>query len=286
LLVAVLLLVVFTLGMGLVGWLVVDGSSPRTIHTSDGRALNIGISWPGELDSCVSDPTINVLPNCYREPVNRGSFVKQPWSTWSTFAFCAVGLYILAMADRNKSRDQTWLGFVALLMGPGSALFHGTLTLWGGWGDQLSMYALLACIITCDLTHLKHRPERYTRWFLEIFVAAAALNGLTGTLSTVVFIAMGVGTGVFALASRGWWLKPAGYQRLGGRLAIAFALLGLSIVPWVLSNPFAGDPVDVPYHAAWHVLSALFVGAYGWYLRSEQPYVVEREPTPEPAVAR
>jgi hypothetical protein len=283
--IGVLLIVAFTLGMGLVGWVVVDGSSPRTIHTSDGRAINLGVSWPGALDSCVSDSTVNVLPNCYREPVDRGSFVKQPWSTYSTFAFCAVGLFILAMADRSKSRDQTWLGFVALFMGPGSALFHGTLTSWGGWGDQLSMYALLASIITCDLTHLKRRPERYTRWFIALLALATVLKGVTGELSTLVFIVMGVGTGVFALVSWGWLLKPAGYARAGLRLALAFGLLALSIVPWVLSNPFAGDPVEVPYHAAWHLLSALFVAAYAWYLRSERAYVVEQEPAPEPSLA-
>jgi len=275
LIIGVVVLVVFTVGMGIAGWLFVDGSTPRTVHTTDQRAISVGISWPGSLDACVTDPSINVLPNCYREPVDRGSFVKQPWSTYSTFAFCVVGLFILAMADRTRSRDQTWLGFVALLMGPGSALFHGTLTSWGGWGDELSMYALLALIVTCDATRLRRRPASFTRLFVLLFAAAAMLNGVTGSLSTFVFILAGVGSGVFALGAWGWWLPAAGYRRSGGRIASAFALLGLAIVPWVLSNPGVGDPVDIPYHATWHVLAAAFVAAYGWYLRSERQVPVE-----------
>ena len=273
--IGVAVLALFTVGMGIAGWVFVDGSAPRTVHTADQRAISVGISWPGSLDSCVTDPSINVLPNCYREPIDRTSFVKQPWSTYSTFAFCAVGLFILAMADRTRSRDQTWLGFVALFMGPGSALFHGTLTSWGGWGDQLSMYALLAFIVTCDVTHLQHRPAWFTRLFGLLFAAAVVLNGVTGSLSTLVFVVAGVGTGIFSLGAWGWWLPAAGYQRSGGRIALAFVLLGLAIVPWVLSNPGLGDPVDIPYHATWHVLAALFVAAYGWYLRSEHEVAVD-----------
>ncbi len=294
LLIGVLVLVLFTVAFGVAGWVFVDGSAPRTVHTTDQRGISVGISWPGSLDACVTDPAINVLPNCYREPVDRGSFVKQPWSTYSTFAFCAVGLFILALADRmamaertaladhTRSRDQTWLGLVALFMGPGSALFHGTLTSWGGWGDQLSMYALLAFIVTCDVTHLQHRPDWFARLFALSFAAAIVLNGATGALSTAVFILAGIGTGVFALGAWGWWLPAAGYSRSGGRIALAFVVLGVAIVPWVLSNPAVGDPVDIPYHATWHVLAALFVATYAWYLRSEREVLVEPIVVEEP----
>ena len=57
--------------------------------------------------------------------------------------------------------------------------------------------------------------------------------------------------------------------RSGGRLLLAYALLFAAIVPWLISNPATGDLTDVPWHSMWHVLSALFVGAYWCYLRSE-----------------
>jgi hypothetical protein len=239
------------------------------------------VRWPGGLDSCVTDAELGALPNCYREPVDLDSFVKQPASTASTAAFCAVGLAILVVGDRERrrrpgatprwaARDQTWLGFVALAMGPGSALFHGTLTLWGGWGDQLSMYALLAAIVATDASRLTGAPHRYARWFWGAIAIAAVLKGVSGEAGTYVFIAAGVGVGVFALVSWARLLARAGIARSGNRLALAYALLASAIVPWLVSNPSAGDPTGVPWHSAWHVLSAIFVGAYWSYLRSER----------------
>jgi hypothetical protein len=270
------LLVLFMAAMGIAGKVWVDGSKERIVRVSDGRAISVGTSWPGSLDDCVTDPEINILPNCYREPVDRGSFIKQPWSTWSTLGFCLVGLFILARADRTKSTSDTWLGFVALFMGPGSALFHGTLTSWGGWGDVLSMYALLAFIVGWEISVLRHQRDRLGRWFWLLFGVSIVLKAISGALTTIVFIAFGVGTGVFVLASWTKLLGPAGFRRSGARLGLAFALLGLAIVPWLLSNPFAGDPVDVPFHAAWHLLSAAFVLSYWWYLQSERAVQVSQ----------
>ena len=266
---------VFHLGMALAGWLAVAGSSDRVVTTADGRTVDIGESWPGALDACVTDVEVDALPNCYREPVDRGSFVKQPWSTYSTLAFCVVGLVVLASADRTRRRDEAWLGFVALFMGPGSALFHGTLTRWGGWGDVLSMYALLAVIVAADVVRLRGRERELGWWWLGLFAIAPVLNALAGDLNTYVFIAMGVATGTFVLVAWLRLLPRIGVRRSGARLALAYFMLGAAIVPWVLSNPAVGDPTSVPYHAAWHVIAALFVAAYWSY-----PAVRDDEPGP------
>ena len=284
--VALVLLVVFVGGLGVAGLLLVEGSDRRPVTTADGRTVDIGERWPGALDECVTDIEVEVLPNCYREPVQRGWFVKQPASTASTLAFCGVGLALLLAADRDRTRagltqsvrEQRWFGFVALAMGPGSALFHGTLTLWGGWFDQLSMYALLAAILATDLVRLRGTAAAYARWFWGAIAVAAVLKGLSGDASTYVFMAVAVGVGVFALVSWRRWLAGVGLQRSGRRLLLAYGLLFASIVPWLISNPTSGAPTDVPWHSAWHVLSALFVGAYGWYLRSERPATVGMAP--------
>lgn len=274
------LLGLFVVVFGGAGALFVRGSDHRPLTATYGRAVDIGVRWPGGVDACVTDAEVGALPNCYREPVDLDGVVKQPASTASTFAFPAVGLAILLVGDRERrhrptaarwaARDQTWLGFVALAMGPGSAVFHGTLTLWGGWGDQLSMYALLAAIVATDAVRLTRAPHRYPRWFWSAFAIAAVLKGVSGEAATYVFIAAGVGVGVFALVSWARLLARAGIARSGRRLALAYALLASAIVPWLISNPSAGDPTDVPWHSAWHVLSAIFIGAYWWYLRSER----------------
>lgn len=261
-------LVAFTAAMGMAAAWIDDGTAP-SIRVADGRAVSVGSRWPGDLDDCVSDVRVPVLPNCYREEIARSGGVKQPWSTFSTAAFGAVGLWILAVADRTRRARDTWIGFVALAMGPGSALFHGTLTTWGGWGDVLSMYALLAFIVANDLAALRHEPERIGRRFWPLLAGSALVKLVSGSLTTLVFIAFGVGVGIFALVSWARLQEPAAVHRSGTRLAVAYGLLGAAIVPWVLSNPASGDPTWIPFHAAWHVLSAGFVGAYWWYLRSE-----------------
>ncbi len=263
--------------LGLIGAVAVAGSAARPVEASDGRLVDIGVRWPGGLDSCVTDGTLDVLPNCYREPVDHASFVKQPVSTASTLAFCLVGLAILVTVDRERrrrapaalDRDAIWLGFVALAMGPGSALFHGTLTLWGGWADQLSMYALLAAIVATDAVRLTRSPARYPRWFWGAFATAAGLKAVSGAASTYLFIGAAIGVGTFALVSWVRLLPSVGVARSGRRLGAAYAVLGSAIVPWLVSNPSLGDPTNVPWHSAWHVLSALFVATYWWYLRSE-----------------
>jgi hypothetical protein len=269
----------FVIGFAVAGAVAVSGSTSRVEHTSDGRSVVVGESWPGALDDCVTDADQAVLPNCYREAVAVDSFVKQPASTYSTLAFCAVGLGILAMVDRARRRgilgpllrqEEAWLGFVALGMGPGSALFHGTLTAWGGWFDQLSMYALLSFIVACDVVRVRRSPPRLSTLFWGLFAISCVLKAVTGSAGTYVFIAAGIGTGVFSVVSWRRLLPAVGLRRDGRRLVLALTVLGAAIVPWLLSNPSSGNPTTTPYHAAWHVLSAAFVGAYWWYLRSEE----------------
>ncbi len=273
------LLAAFVVVFGAYGWFAVRGRGATVVSTGDGRSVEIGVAWPGALDHCVTDHARTVLPNCYREDVNSTSFVKQPAATASAFAFCIVGLLILGHADGAGRRggggpmtrqEEAWLGFVALAMGPGSALFHGTLTVWGGWFDEMSMYALLAFIVAFDVVRLRRTRDRFPAWFWSAFALAAALKLATGDKSTYVFIAAAIGVGTFTLVSWSTLLRRADLERDGIRLGLAFAVLGASIVPWLLSNPLSGDPTVVPYHSAWHILAAGFVLAYWWYLQSER----------------
>lgn len=93
-------------------------------------------------------------------------------------------------------------------------------------------------------------------WLLVLFVAGGA--------TTYVLIGAAIGVGTFALVSWMRHLPAVGVARSGARLGAAHAVLASLIVPWLVSNPSAGDPTDVPWHAAWHLLSALFVATYWW----------------------
>lgn len=150
------LVVLFVATLVLAGRVLIDGSEQRRIDATDGRAISIGSSWPGALDGCVSDASINVLPNCYREPVSRGSFIKQPWSAWSALSLCAVGLLVLADVDRSGSRSGAWLGAASIAAGFGGMLFHATLTSWGASVEVASTYALFTVVAVIDVLSLLH----------------------------------------------------------------------------------------------------------------------------------
>lgn len=88
-------------------------------------------------------------------------------SSVSALALSLVGLIILLVAGRESAARTEprlfhtpyaeWLGFVALAMGPGSIVFHATLTQWGGWLDQMSMYLLLSFMASYDLSRVLRR---------------------------------------------------------------------------------------------------------------------------------
>ena len=272
--------------IGLILGVVTAGRDPDPIERDGLPAIDIGKRWPGNLEACVTaneDIENPELPNCYREPVDPEDIVKQPWSTWSSLAFCVVGLFILFKRDRDyeagatprMGENLTVYGVVALLMGPGAMAFHGTLTTWGGNIDQSSMYPLLASIIALDVSQL-HRAssERvlwsFPLWFSALFGLSVVAIWASGG-STLVFMLAAVGTGLWTLASRMFVQGRKGLVRNWWLYGLSLVALGSAIVPWYVSNPAQGNPTDeFPYHALWHLLSAVFVLCYWWYLRSER----------------
>lgn len=273
-------LVVFFAVFLLAASLLVDGSGTRAEQIADGRLVSIGKSWPGTLDGCVTDVSRPVLPNCYREPVDRDSIIKQPFSSGSALAYSLVGLAILWLSARRHSEGSArvafeapyreWMGAVVVAMGPGAILFHGTLTAWGGWFDLMSMYGLLAFVVAYDLTRLRGVGVSFFSVFFGLFITlAGAVAAASGDARLVSFIAIAVGIAVFELLVCFVLLKDSGLRRDGRLLGVALLILGVSLVPWSASTPGVGGPTSVPYHLVWHLMSALFIVAYYRYLRSE-----------------
>ena len=271
------LLVAFSVGLPLIGLAVVDDPG-KTERLPDGRVVSVGKSWPGAFDSCVVDVKRRVLPNCYREKVSRDSVIKEPVSSISALALSIVGLVILLVTGLERAAGTEppnfrtpypeWLGFVAIAMGPGSIVFHATLTKWGGWFDQMSMYLLLSFMASYDLIRVLRRGfYTFLALYAGILVVAAVAASFIGL---VAFIVTGVCTGILVAVVLYFLLRRVGLERDKWRFWLAVGLFGASLAPWLASNPFAGDPTDIPFHAAWHVLSAVFIGAYWLYLRSER----------------
>lgn len=285
--IGVVSVVVFMVLLVLLGAAVVEhrghGFTPQT-------AAAMGETWPGKPDICVTEQEV---PNCYREPVVKDAIVKQPVSSASALALTVAGLFLLWRVgwDRSTGRRganpiandpfyKTALGLVGVLMGPGSILFHATLTAWGGMFDQYSMYLLLGFMVSYNLIRLA-RPEADHMVFLLMFAGISAaglvIAGLAVTdiipagASTGIFIGCGVAVGIFEVVVF-IWLRFNGWERDHLRFWLgALGTLATAIAFWLVSNEDMGPPTDFPWHLFWHVLSGVFILAYYCHLRSEKP---------------
>lgn len=248
-------------------------------------AAVLGETWPGAPDSCVTDED---GPNCYREPIVADAVVKQPFSTYSALALSAAGLWILWLLGRERGAGrrgpnpmigdpfyQGALGWVGVLMGPGSIVFHATVTDWGGIFDQLSMYLLLGFMAAYNVVRgTRPQAERtvFSLVFGAIVVVGLLVAAVAGAAGIYLFAASGLLVAGFELLSFYWLLPRAGFVRDPLHFWIGtIGTLAAALAVWIASNPLAGPPIGFPFHLIWHVLSAAFVVAYFYYLRSERP---------------
>ena len=262
----------------------------RTEAATDGRGqISIGVSWgsPFEaFDTCVITPQFpgSELPNCYREKVARDSFIKQPLSVLAAVAFSVVGFVILFWTGRQGSTTspfgpfyRAWFGFVALAMGPGSMVFHASLSSLAGWLDQVSMYMLLAFVLGYTILRLLpstgYAEVIFGAIYFGLLIVFMVVGYLTlGEHALKVFAGIGIGVGLIDGAFALYLALGRGrYVRKGLRWVWSFVAFVVAMVVWAFSNPsiLKEDPTDFPFHGIWHVLAAAFVAVYFWYLTSE-----------------
>ncbi len=230
--------------------------------------------WPGVPSDCT-------LPggNCYCEaaqPPPTDAIGKQPANTWSNLAPIAAGLAILLVADAERRRRQQsqraanpmlegtfypiGYGLVVLLLGPGSAAFHGSLTQFGGWLDTLSMTAFISFVLLYDAFRIARTDDNHVAFAGAYAAVLAALGALTWLIA---------GTGIFVfaalvsiavilelvVATRG----AAGVRRpLMPWLVAGLVTFAVALLIWRLSwtdAPLCEPGSLLQGHAVWHVLA-------------------------------
>ncbi len=155
------------------------------------------------------DPCYKVIDGiptdtCYCEKLRSGP-ILQPASTLADFGFIIVGLAILAIVGNGNGRSSAsnanpmtngcWsaavFGLVVILLGPGSMVFHASMTYWGGFLDSTSMYLLLAFLIAYDLRQMTGLPE-WLVWLIGILALALfmTLAPIWREQATIFFVIM------------------------------------------------------------------------------------------------
>ena len=232
--------------------------------------------WPGT-------PGVAGLDFCEAHAV----LIKQPANAFSNIGFIVVGLVIgWVAASERWQRDPQWqrnrmrstvfyptlYAAVATFLGPGSMAMHASTTAWGGKLDVYSMFLWIAFPVAYAITRLYDLPV----------LRFAALYGLLAlVLGACLLIDLFPGTTLFGVAiaifsaielavlrrvrdahvRRGWL----------GVAAVAFAIAFAIWVPSHTGGPLCNPASLLQGHAAWHLLSAVSVGAIYLFYRSEQP---------------
>lgn len=235
--------------------------------------------YPGAINECVG------RGECYCEAVRPGR-VAQPANSWSNVGFAVVGFGFLVDAGRRRLRGGgPWLryaglyGAVGVFLGLGSWLFHGTMRRWGGSFDLLSMYAFIAFAVAFTTARIAGpRPFHAVYWPLLVTAGATAFlvpqrfgKFIFGVLIAVALVAE---IAVTNERLRTWAPGPRPAQRSPwfwtGLITFAIA--------WLLWN-FSRDGMALCHdpdsllqgHAAWHLLAAGSVAAFGIYFSRHTP---------------
>jgi predicted membrane channel-forming protein YqfA (hemolysin III family) len=204
-------------------------------------------------------------------------WLVQPDNAWSSLAYTVVGVLIIVAAFRSSRSDRTMAIVFGVLMGVtgiGSFLYHGPQGGAAGFLHDITFLTTLWFLIIMNPASA-YGLRRRTAWMALGAVAVAmaavllAVPDATNVLTAIAVVALVVSDGLMHRAGgiNGRWY------------AAALILLGASLAFNVAGRSDAAtcDPDAVlQFHALWHVLSAVGLGAY--YVAMTRPR--NQEPTP------
>ncbi|MBS1150839.1 MAG: hypothetical protein H6Q89_2537 [Myxococcaceae bacterium] len=200
---------------------------------------------------------------CFCEGIREG-LIGQPANTWSSLAFCGVGVLIAAeqlgrrgTASRGMRVGEAYcLAAAAFLLGATSAFYHASLTFLGQWLDVQSMYLLGLLALAVNLDALRPgQPRRFLWTYVGLNLALGVLLVEVPALRRFAF--GGVLAAILAsevlLRRRGlrdWSLRP---------LVAATGVQGFAFGIWTLDlTHVVCDPNSLLQgHAVWHALGAV-----------------------------
>jgi hypothetical protein len=224
----------------------------------------------------------------------------QPINTLSDLSFVFFGCLLLYMHCKRKylgkkqylnritgMDDYTqFYGCIIIFMGPGSMLYHGTMTAVGGLLDGTSMYGLAGFLCAYNAVRVFNLRKA---WFLGIFISLIILFTCIACVSYVLehgkhvtyvmyaFVGVAFIFQFLALISRHVHTDGLGVFCfwLGGGLIIIASLIrdaSQTAGSWCLvgNSVFTPGTHLLQGHAIWHVMSAIGVFLFYFYFAREK----------------
>jgi dihydroceramidase len=226
-------------------------------------------------------PASCTATRCFCELPRTGTLLLQPANTWSSFGYVLIGCLMLVQpygrdpGSALSALSARSLGVTSIIVGVGSGLLHGTLTLWGQFLDVLGMYLLGSFLLISAIARWRGFPDSaaitlYVALCAALVTALLTLPEVRRWLFAVLLILAIVTEMAFARPSRPN-ARVALY--LGGLITMAIAF-GI----WVLDQTgvLCAPTSLIQGHAVWHLFGAASLWLTFSYYRSER-----RQPQPK-----
>lgn len=191
------------------------------------------------------------------------AWIRQPANTWSNLGFLIVGFWILRIARKEGNRHLRGVGYISIVTGLGSAVFHATETLWGVFFDYYGMYLGASYMLSVNVRRWRGWERKSILWLFWGSFAFSMLVMLSHPQQMRSFyLAQALLAGCIECILFSSTIQSIRYRYLGAFYLVflpAFAL-------WLLDEQKIWCNPDIHWingHAVWHLLSA--VGLYFLY---------------------
>jgi hypothetical protein len=194
----------------------------------------------------------------------RDGLVAQPVNTASALAYLLAAAWLArqgARRDAASRREALAFGLAVAAAGVGSVDFHGPGSPAARWLHDAGLCAAVSFVAVHDLARLAGARRRVVPAWAATAGAGGVLLGLAPRAGGAVAGALGllVAAGEVAVARRGPRRPPGAYRAGVAALAVGAACWWLGRTGGPLCDP---DSL-LQGHAAWHLLTAFALAAWG-----------------------
>ncbi len=213
-------------------------------------------------------------------------WIAEPANAWSSMAYVVVGVWLLGRALRDKQQVLLLIGLTSSLVGLGSFAFHATVTLYGQFSDESSMFLISGLMLTLSLRRLLGWSSSTSiRVYVALATFSVVLLAVVKTSGIMTFTVQ-IGSTIsleLLLAYMAWRRKSSVRYRA---LFMVLGMYTVASVVWAADLVRAVcEPAIAHYfsgHVVWHVLTALCLAVY---YRFQEQFFDQTVSSPEIAVA-
>lgn len=218
-------------------------------------------------------PATCLPDHCFCEALREGA-IRQPANCWSSLAFCAAGVWMLAEARRQpqgrglSGLESVCFALASIFLGATSAFYHASLTFLGQWLDVQSMYLLAFAAVAVNVDAL--RPGQPPR-FLWLYLGANVVLGVL-LLTVPAFRRYAFAGAILAVLLTEWSLRARKLRDWPLRpLFTSAAVMAAAFGIWILDLTHIACAPDslLQGHAVWHVMGAVAALFLWRYFRGE-----------------